>query len=329
MLLQMNNTCIGNIEISIIIPVYNAEKYLSQCIESILNQLYSNFEIILINDGSTDNSSILCEEYSQKDTRIRYYKQRNKGVSSARNLGIKHAIGKWIIFVDADDKLLSNTLLNICKITTNINVDFICGGYDYLVNNKIQPVTSALKYSDCSKSKEDGISQMYRNEFWAWFICSKVFRRSIIEYNQLLFNESIYFGEDRLFILEYLCRIKQNVYFTSTPLYIYRIHAESVQGKAEMTFDEKMLTGFKASILMYNEMSNSNLSIANKRMAVNDIAISYQTMTKLLHKVNAPKISHKIIRKLLIATLPFHVYIRILIKEWGIHALNYFQKKQK
>lgn len=95
-------------KISIIIPVYNLEKYLSACIDSILCQKYKNLEIIIVNDGSTDSSKEICEEYQNKDQRVRVFSQNNSGVSVARNKGIKHATGDWIMFVDGDDLVDAN-----------------------------------------------------------------------------------------------------------------------------------------------------------------------------------------------------------------------------
>ena len=90
-------------KLSIIVPVYNVDKYLERCIRSILNQTYENFEIILVNDGSTDNSGIICENYSKVDSRIRVIHKKNEGVSSARNIGVDNAKGKYIGFIDPDD----------------------------------------------------------------------------------------------------------------------------------------------------------------------------------------------------------------------------------
>lgn len=102
-------------KISIIIPVYKAEKYLSKCVESVLSQTYSNWELLLIDDGSPDNSGVLCDEYASKDERIRAYHKENGGVSSARNYGLEKLTGEWVTFIDADDWLDSNALRESSK----------------------------------------------------------------------------------------------------------------------------------------------------------------------------------------------------------------------
>ena len=106
-------------KISIIIPVYNVEKYISECIESILKQTYNNFELLLINDGSTDTSGNICDKYAELDKRIRVFHKKNEGVGIARNLGIEHARGEWICFIDSDDWISSDyfeTIMNDINI---------------------------------------------------------------------------------------------------------------------------------------------------------------------------------------------------------------------
>ena len=99
-----------NKKISIIVPIYNSEKYLDECLLSIQNQSYTNFEVLLINDGSTDNSNFICEKFVSQDVRFRHFSQENKGVSSARNYGLKEASGEFITFIDSDDYVEANHL---------------------------------------------------------------------------------------------------------------------------------------------------------------------------------------------------------------------------
>src|SRR5690554_5853314 len=102
-------------QLSIIIPIYNIEDYLPTCINSILNQEFDDYELLLINDGSTDNSGKICDQYALKDNKIRVYHQKNAGVSAARNLGLEKATGEWICFVDGDDELYPNSLFAIME----------------------------------------------------------------------------------------------------------------------------------------------------------------------------------------------------------------------
>ena len=122
-----------NPAISVIVPVYNTEKYLDECIQSILNQSFTNFELLLIDDGSTDRSGAICDQYAAKDERVRVFHKENGGVSSARNVGLDEAKGEWIAFVDSDDYLLSNAL---DLITDLENEDFVICSYQRFIENQ-------------------------------------------------------------------------------------------------------------------------------------------------------------------------------------------------
>ena len=109
---------------SVIIPVYKVEKYISRCIESVLKQSFSDFELLLVNDGSPDKSGIICDEYAKKDQRIKVFHKENGGVSSARNIGIKNACGKYIVFIDSDDEVERNYL----ECMNGYESDFVIAG---------------------------------------------------------------------------------------------------------------------------------------------------------------------------------------------------------
>lgn len=115
--------------ISIVVPIYNVEQYLDKCIESILKQTYENIEIILVNDGSTDNSANICNKYEKKDTRIKVIHKKNGGLSDARNIGINNAKGKYIIFIDSDDWIDINMVKNLYSISLKYNADIVQGEY--------------------------------------------------------------------------------------------------------------------------------------------------------------------------------------------------------
>ena len=113
--------------ISVIIPVYNAEKYISYCVDSVLKQSYKELELILVDDGSTDSSPELCDNYAERDNRVHVVHKRNGGVSQARNVGIEHATGEYIMFVDNDDILSHNALKTYASMVTKYGVDIIQG----------------------------------------------------------------------------------------------------------------------------------------------------------------------------------------------------------
>ena len=118
-------------KISIIIPVYNVEDYLSECVDSILNQTYENYEVLLIDDGSTDKSPQICDTYSEKNNKISVIHTRNRGLSAARNLGTEKAQGEYIFYLDSDDYVENNVLERMLKIVEQDNADIVCGNFMY------------------------------------------------------------------------------------------------------------------------------------------------------------------------------------------------------
>ena len=123
--------------VSIIVPIYNTFSTLYRCIDSILAQSYTDFELLLINDGSVDGSGFICDEYAAKDSRVRVCHKQNGGVSSARNLGLDNACGEWITFIDSDDYVLPSYLF---RLTSCLDADWIIGGYRETLGSICAPI---------------------------------------------------------------------------------------------------------------------------------------------------------------------------------------------
>lgn len=209
--------------ISIIVPVYNAEKCLRQCLDSIIQQTYTDWQLILVNDGSTDGSAYICNEYEQIDRRIMALHQSNKGVSSARNTGIEKAQGEFLCFVDADD-WLEETFLADFRIDS-VEADFYISGCFFNISGKAY---SYMKYnttycSSVNDIRDEFLLQNLKMNGYPW---GKLFRRSIIHQNTLRFNEKMFIHEDHLFILQYFL-LAQSVYITEHIAYQYRVLNES------------------------------------------------------------------------------------------------------
>lgn len=185
--------------ISIVVAIYNAEKYLSRCLDSIISQSYTCFELLLIDDGSTDNSGLICEEYAKCDSRIKVFHKKNGGVSSARNVGLENAKGDWITFCDSDDFVNPNWLdIYISLISKNM-VDMACLGiYKTGLCVSSEYCRGVNFYGD---AKEALI--LLRESLLLGSVCNKILRKSIIEENYLRFDENIAFMEDEEFILKY------------------------------------------------------------------------------------------------------------------------------
>ena len=205
--------------VSIICPVYKVENYLSRCIESIINQKYKNFELILIDDGSPDKSGEICEKYADKDERIKVFHKINGGVSSARNLGLEQSSGEWIAFVDTDDWLDEDFLNPIESVDDNIELIHQGKKMEY-------PDTG----SKVDKLKHIGVfdtKELLTSSKWSSFCWSFFFKRELVEKNKLVFNEQLKFSEDRLFIMQYAMLSKKMLFVSSAP-YHYFINNESV-----------------------------------------------------------------------------------------------------
>lgn len=189
-------------DISIIIPVYNVEKYLANCINSIFTQTYKEWELILVNDGSTDNSGIICDEYASKDSRVKVIHKVNGGVSSARNAGINASDFNLIYFVDSDDFIEPPTLEEIINKYKATNADLVVHGLvdDNLIDKSIRKISySTFNESDYAEI----IETTDRYGLLKGPVC-KLFRREIILANKVCFDSSISYGEDTKFTFEYL-----------------------------------------------------------------------------------------------------------------------------
>lgn len=212
-------------KISIIIPVYNAENYLKECVDSILNQAFSEYEILLIDDGSSDGSGKLCDEYEGRDERIAVCHQSNHGVSAARNVGIRHAIGDWIMFVDADDYLMDDALNNLYNIAKNSDADYIYG-------NTLQK--SRTKEKLCIPKLKDRVWQNNYDRLVHFGLWGHMFKSSLIKDNNVLFIDGQAYGEDMLFkysLLQYTRRMAS----ISQPVYVYRENDLSVTKSTNKT----------------------------------------------------------------------------------------------
>jgi len=187
---------------SIIIPIYNVERYLLQCLESVLNQTYTNIEVILVNDGSTDNSGAICEEIKVNDSRVKVIHTDNKGVSFARNLGINIATGDYILFVDSDDWLEKDAIEKISKVLNKRLYDLVFFNLVKEIDNKLIPVYPFQdSRSLISKNElENMLPQLIKQEVINSPI--KIYKTDVIKNNNIKFNTGISIAEDYLFNIE-------------------------------------------------------------------------------------------------------------------------------
>ena len=207
-------------EITIIVPVYKVECYLPYCIDSILAQTFTNWELLLVDDGSPDGSGAICDEYARKDKRIRVFHKENGGVSSARNLGLENAFGRWVTFIDADDYILPDFINGLYKpIEKGELVDFVHGGCCNVKNGNIVSI---------NQSYEDYIGENFGYVFrnFRGLTFSKLF--SLENVNKgidglpLRFDVQMKMAEDMAFTIDYLMTVKRYA-FVEEKGYCYRV----------------------------------------------------------------------------------------------------------
>lgn len=199
--------------ISVIVPIYNAEKYLHRCIKRILAQDYTDYELLLIDDGSTDNSGTICDEYAIKDNRIRVFHKENGGVSSARNWGLDKAIGEYIMFVDSDDYMLSGMLEVMLSTLKAKSADLVVCGTTETGGGYWRPIAD-VDYS-INQLKENFVLLLHTELLSPpW---NKIYKKEIIGSNR--FCEDISFGEDLLFNIQYLKKCENISLIKESPFY--------------------------------------------------------------------------------------------------------------
>ena len=227
--------------ISIIIPVYNAEKYIRKSLDSVLGQTYQKLEVILVNDGSTDQSGAICNEYAQKDSRVVVLHKENGGVSSARNAGLKRAKGNYIGFIDPDDWIDPYMFEELYQLIIDHNADISACGYVIEdINGNI------LKQTAHSEVREFNRAATFNNILdptgFQGYVCNKLFSAELIKKEDIVFNEDIHFGEDLLFCCDNFLKNQKFVYDPS-PRYHYIYHDNNT---TKATFSPKKLTLLKS-----------------------------------------------------------------------------------
>ncbi|MCL2218649.1 MAG: glycosyltransferase [Chitinispirillia bacterium] len=246
--------------ISIIIPVYNTEKYLRKCLDSILAQTLSDFECILIDDGSRDDSPAICDEYAQKDERIKVIHQKNSGASAARNAGLDIAHGEWITFVDSDDWINKNYLELMYNNAINNNCELsICGMRMFGENGKLFDKYKQIPLVHFDKNSAK--NALLGSKYFSVAISGKlVMRKYICEYG-ICFDVGIKVGEDALFWFEVIDKV-DNILYDSTPCYNYKRNSMSVTLSGD--FYINYMDVFKVTKKIHS-MEENNIILRNIR----------------------------------------------------------------
>lgn len=234
--------------ISVVVPVYNVEKYLRKCLDSILNQSFEEFELLLINDGSTDRSGEICEEYAAVDNRIVCVNQENRGLGGARNKGIEIARGKYILFIDSDDYIDKNMLKQLFGNIEMSKADVASCGIYNVYQQKCIPQYDKIERFLCPSEQAFGL--LLVGAKIPGSSCNKLFRSDI--FKNIRFPEGVLY-EDVAFHTELMQKIK-NVYVDTTPLYYYVHREESITTRA-----------FDSAAMMFIHAYEENLRVVEEK----------------------------------------------------------------
>lgn len=214
--------------VSIIVCVYNCEAYIGECIESILNQTYSNIELVIINDGSTDNTKEICSGYAEKDSRVHLINQSNKGIGTSRNNGIIQAKGEYLFFCDADDFLAPHAIERLYELSDEYNSDMvICSDIDIVegkqVSNSYSQKSGIIDEKLYFELMYNGDRNMFRSLV---SVIRTLFKKSIFEYEDCKFADGRIYEDN--YVIHHLVDKAKNIYWTEEPLYYYRILSDSI-----------------------------------------------------------------------------------------------------
>lgn len=235
-------------KISVIMPVYNVEKYLERGIKSILNQTFNDFELILIDDGSTDNSSIICDMYCKQDKRVNVIHKLNEGVSSARNLGIKCANGEFIMFIDPDDTLDNDAIEYLYKLIIEYEADVSCYKMKTYKNDILQTYINKNEKIKVYCGNEI-IEKYTENGVFLYSSCNKLYRKELFIKNK--FNENIRYAEDALFNLSVFTECRK-VVMSNLQKYNYFINSGSTVTK----INKNRIDVLRAQAAMFDILKN-------------------------------------------------------------------------
>lgn len=301
---------------SIIIPVYNVEKYLFQCLDSIIEQDYKNYELILVNDGSSDNSLNICLNYAKKDNRITVLDQKNAGPSSARNNALAIAKGKYVMFIDSDDWIEQKTLSLLYQNSLD-NCPLIYYGFRTQFGNGDQVVyIHGYRHSKDINSYYDIIYHTMENamhNFIYGFTCNKLFRKDIIDKHRIRFDLNLHVKEDEVFTNQY-CSAIEEVKIIPYALYNYRMSfGNSISFKKRQPNEYE----YMADKLRETNTNFKDLRIQNyqKQEYIYNLSKGITIAIRQNDKKNAVKLSYKCATKMKEMNLTYNSFTRVHFKD--------------
>ncbi|MBR3027397.1 MAG: glycosyltransferase [Bacteroidales bacterium] len=305
---------------SIIVPVYNAQRYLHDCLESIKSQTCQDFEVITVDDGSTDGTIHILDIIKSEDNRFQIFHQEHRGVSSARNVGINKAAGDFICFVDADDQIAPTYLSDLYQAIGEADSS-MCGFKK----------TDLLSHEDCEIVPQNKIETLEENlaEFynagptdWQRYLWNRMFKKSVIDQHNLRFIEDIYYKEDGLFVVQYLCASNGLVGCVDKVLYYYRRNSTGAMSKTWHSFDKKIITNLTAHKLIINEIRHKGVSQIVLTKAINQAKASCNWILQMMFKTKSIRMILLIrIERIMVSILGLQDYL-----SWRVSQVVRFYK---
>lgn len=266
--------------ISIIVPVYNSQTVLERCVESIIRQSFSDWELLLVNDGSTDSSADICDYYASKDSRIRSFHKENGGVSTARNYGLENMQGKWITFIDSDDwvnEYYLERLFSHVGDTVDLVVSYavVCG--NGMERKEVYP---------SNRINRDNFELMFIENDMNWHTSpwSKLYRAEIVRKNNLRFCEGMHIGEDALFLYTFMMA-SRNIYISSNTDYYYNAYMKNSLTKRMNSLSSELLSYRNIQDIVCRIIQDYRIQNSKAKFALNWLVGSYvrRVLNSLYH----------------------------------------------
>lgn len=240
-------------EVSVIIPVYNTSKYLRECLDDICAQSFTDWECLLIDDGSTDDSGYICDEYAEKDSRFKTFHIKNGGASCARNYGIGNSCGEWIAFVDSDDKVSPDYLKNLISAVDSNRTDVVLSNYGG------RQIDMHIR-ENCRLEGERMIDYFLKNKLFALSApYGKLYKRSIIADHNILFPQGIHMGEDMVFMINYMNHVDSASLIIDCSYFVNRVEGSLSTRYYSFESEYKCFELWKNGIELFVNKSNVHL----------------------------------------------------------------------
>ncbi len=314
-------------KITLILPIFNGEKYISRCIDSVLNQTYKNFELIIINDGSTDKSLNIIKKYAKKDNRIKIINKKNEGVSIARNIGIENSTGDFITFIDADDYLETDALETMINLASKYKVEIVRTSYVLEANNKFV-YEKKLNYSGkitLNKNYRDIFINDILNQNFGSYLWLLLIKKDFIIKNKIFFEKELYVFQDLDYYIN-LFKHLTNIYFSNKVTYHY--YKNELGSKNYKNTERNILSNINLANKLKEKLSNKYEKEINSLAVVMILPALYYSykndkeMTKTIYY----NLLDNVMFMNLINNLPETLNKRLIINIVGIKLIKNYSK---